>query len=104
MFIEMANHFDDTDGDSGHTYSLENAPLWVEIDPDTGVISIKLGAQVPSDASMQGPYVMTVSINYHEGGTATKTVTLNAINTGFDKWWLGNMVAVHGKYQILFAH
>ena len=79
--IEMANHFDDTDGDSGHTYSLENAPLWVEIDPDTGVISIKPGAQVPSDASMQGPYVMTVSINDHEGGTATKTVTLNAINT-----------------------
>jgi hypothetical protein len=35
----------------------------------------------PSDASMQGPYVMTVSINDHEGGTATKTVTLNAINT-----------------------
>ncbi|WP_038033329.1 Ig-like domain-containing protein [Thermopetrobacter sp. TC1] len=71
--IETAQAFVDADGDR-LTYSASGLPEGLSIDPDTGVIS----GVLPADASVRGPFVITVTADDGQGGTASTTFILGA--------------------------
>ncbi len=71
-----AGSFTDPDGDT-LIYSLApGAPVWLSIDPATGEIT----GTVPADASVGGPYTLTVVATDPSGETASADLPLNITN------------------------
>ncbi len=58
------------------TYSATNLPEGLAIDPATGLIT----GTPASDASVQGPYIVTVTATGPNGETATATLQINVTN------------------------
>ena len=77
--LSVTPYFVDADPDD-LTYSANGLPPGLSIDPLTGVISGTLA----SDASMDEPYVVAVTVDDGEGGSATDTFifSVNNVNPG----------------------
>ncbi|MEL6791314.1 MAG: Ig-like domain-containing protein [Pseudomonadota bacterium] len=68
--IDITNAFEDPNPDGDPlTYTVEGLPPGVTIDPDTGLIT----GTLPPDASLQEPYIVTLTANDGQGGVATET-------------------------------
>ncbi|MEM8772430.1 MAG: Ig-like domain-containing protein [Pseudomonadota bacterium] len=77
--VDVSPFFTDIDGDAS-TFSATGLPPGLTINPATGVIS---GA-LTSDASAAEPYVVTVTLDDGEGGSASDTFvfSVNNLNPG----------------------
>ncbi|MEL6435207.1 MAG: putative Ig domain-containing protein [Pseudomonadota bacterium] len=73
--VELGPFFGDAEGDPV-TFSADGLPDGVTIDPDTGVIS----GTPANDASVDGPYDVTVTATDPQGNTADVPVTINVVN------------------------
>uniref|UniRef100_UPI0011310718 beta strand repeat-containing protein n=1 Tax=Cobetia sp. QF-1 TaxID=1969833 RepID=UPI0011310718 len=71
--IPAGEAFADTDASDELTYSASGLPEGVMIDPQTGHIS----GQLALDASLDAPYVITVTADDGNGGTASYSFTLS---------------------------
>ncbi len=76
--LGIASNFKDGGADTDTlTYSATNLPAGLTINPTTGVIS----GTIPANASLAGPYSITVTANDGQGGTITDTfIITSAIN------------------------
>ncbi len=73
--VDVAALFDDIDGDTLR-YGSPDAPAWITIDPNTG----ELTGTPPADASVSGPYTITLTATDPDGEVASTTVTFDVAN------------------------
>ena len=74
--IDAAAYFAEVDGETIQ-YTLEGAPDWLRIDPDTGTVS----GTAPADASLGGPVTVTVVATDDSGAQARITLVVDPVNT-----------------------
>ena len=75
--INVADAVNDPDGDAGLTYSADNLPAGLTIDPDTGIIS-----GTPTVAQVT-PFVFTVFVDDGEGGITPVELSVQVTMDGF---------------------
>ncbi|MEO1706642.1 MAG: putative Ig domain-containing protein [Pseudomonadota bacterium] len=73
--LDVSPFFDDSDAD-GVMFTADGLPPGLTIDPATGVIS----GTLPQDASMDEPFVVTVTVDDGEGGSATDSFLISVNN------------------------
>ncbi|MEO1674301.1 MAG: Ig-like domain-containing protein, partial [Pseudomonadota bacterium] len=73
--LDVSPFFNDGDAD-GVVFSAEGLPPGLMIDPVTGVID----GTLPQDASMDEPFVVTVTVDDGEGGSATDSFLISVNN------------------------
>ena len=81
--LDVSGYFDDIDGDTLTFADGGSLPPGLSIDPTTGVIS----GTLDPDASDNGPYSVTITVNDGNGGTTSQTfnwVINNALPTAED--------------------
>ena len=77
IIIDVGAAVNDPDGDSGLTFSSDDLPPGLTLDPDTGVIT---GAPT---LAQDAPFVFTVLVNDGEGGITPVQLTLQVNDDGF---------------------
>ena len=77
LAINVADAVNDPDGDAALTYSADNLPVGLTIDPDTGIIS-----GTPTVAQ-DTPFVFTVFVDDGEGGVTPVELSLQVTMDGF---------------------
>jgi len=75
LSLDANTLFSDADGDA-LTFSTSSLPLWLSFNPATGILS----GTAPSDASVTGPFVVTITADDLEGGVANVDVTIDPQN------------------------
>ena len=74
LTVDVSTNF--TDVDSTPNYAATGLPAWLTIDPVTGVIS----GTAPNDASVSGPYSVTVTASDGVNPPASAVVTIDIVN------------------------
>ncbi len=74
--LSIASHFGDPDTIDTLTFGASNLPPGLTIDPSTGLIH----GTINSNASVSGPYSVTVTATDPHGATTSQTFTWNVAN------------------------
>ena len=74
LLIDISTNF--TDVDSTPVYNATGLPPWLSIDPVTGIVS----GTAPTDASVGGPYTVTVTATDGVNPPAVATLTIDIAN------------------------
>ncbi len=75
VLVDVNTLFDDADGDA-LTFSATGLPTWLSFDSIAGTLS----GNAPADASVSGPFTVTITADDSEGGVASVDLTIDPRN------------------------